>query len=105
MGFETIMEENGFITSTLHSDRRLGTQYGAIHQPLHPSTEFGFQDARELAAVFQGKAGFTYSRQGTPTTAALEAKITRMEKGGGQRQLCNRYGRIDRHPVHFAAPG
>lgn len=77
------MEENGFITSTLHSDRRLGTQHGAIHQPLHPSTEFGFQDARELAAVFQGKSGFTYSRQGTPTTAALEAKITRMEKGIG----------------------
>lgn len=77
------MEENGFITSTLHSDRRLGTQHGAIHQPLHPSTEFGFQDARELAAVFQGKSGFTYSRQGTPTTAALEAKITRMEKGVG----------------------
>lgn len=83
MGLETIMEENGFITSTLHSDRRLGTQHGAIHQPLHTSTEFGFQDARELAAVFQGKSGFTYSRQGTPTTAALEAKITRMEKGVG----------------------
>ncbi|MGE8548530.1 MAG: cystathionine gamma-synthase family protein [Alcaligenes sp.] len=77
------MDENGFTTSTLHSDRRLGTQHGAIHQPLHPSTEYGFSDARELAAVFQGKAGFTYSRQGTPTTAALEAKVTRMEKGVG----------------------
>lgn len=77
------MDENGFITSNLHSDRRMGTQHGAIHQPLHPSTEYGFSDARELAAVFQGKSGFTYSRQGTPTTASLEAKVTRMEKGTG----------------------
>ena len=50
---------------------------------MHPSSEFAYEDARELAAVFQGKAGFTYARQGTPTTTALEAKITQMEGGKG----------------------
>ena len=55
----------------------------AVHKPMHPSSEFAYEDARELAAVFQGKAGFTYARQGTPTTTALEAKITRMEGGKG----------------------
>lgn len=48
---------------------------------MHPSAEYAFSDSRELAAVFQGKSGYTYSRQGTPTTSALEAKITQMEQG------------------------
>jgi len=34
-----------------------------------------------LIDVFQGKPGYTYARQGNPTTAALEAKITMMEAG------------------------
>lgn len=77
------MNKNGFLTRTLHSDRRTGTEHGAIHQPMHPSAEYAFKDARELAAVFQGKPGFSYSRQGTPTTAALERKVTDMEQGLG----------------------
>jgi O-acetylhomoserine (thiol)-lyase len=75
------MTTDGFTTSILHSDRRNGVEHGAIHQPMHPSAQFAFGDAKELVAVFQGKPGFTYSRQGTPTTSALEAKITNMEGG------------------------
>lgn len=75
--------KNGFTTTIVHSDRRLGAEHGAIHKPMHPSAEYAFADARELAAVFQGKSGFTYARQGTPTTGALEAKITQMEEGTG----------------------
>lgn len=75
------MSDYGFTTSIVHLDRRSSPAHGAVHRPMHPSAEYAFQDARELAAVFQGKAGFTYSRQGTPTTAALEAKVTRMEQG------------------------
>lgn len=77
------MSKNGLTTTILHSDRRAQFEHGAIHAPLHTSVEYAFTDARELAAVFQGKAGFTYARQGTPTTAALEAKITQMEQGAG----------------------
>jgi len=79
----TIMRKDGFTTTILHSDRRDGVEHGAVHKPMHPSSEYGYADARELAAVFQGKAGFSYARQGTPTTAALEAKITKMEQGAG----------------------
>ena len=75
--------KDGFTTTIVHSDRRSGAEHGAIHKPMHPSAEYAFADARELAAVFQGKSGFTYARQGTPTTAALEAKITQMEEGTG----------------------
>lgn len=75
------MNSNGFTTTILHSDRRHDVEHGAVHKPMHPATQYAYDDARELAAVFQGKAGFTYSRQGTPTTAALETKITQMEQG------------------------
>lgn len=75
------MTKNGFTTTILHSDRRQLVEHGAIHKPMHPSSEYAYGDARELAAVFQGKSGYTYARQGTPTTAALEHKITQMEGG------------------------
>lgn len=77
------MHQNGFTTTILHSDRNQSVEHGAVHKPMHPSSEFAYEDARELAAVFQGKAGFTYARQGTPTTTALEAKVSQMEGGKG----------------------
>ena len=72
----------GFTTAILHSDREAGIEHGALHKPLHVSVAYGYRDARELAAVFQGRApGHVYGRQGNPTSAALEAKITKMEDG------------------------
>lgn len=72
----------GFTTAILHSDREGGIEHGALHKPLHVSVAYGYRDARELAAVFQNRQpGHVYGRQGNPTTAALETKITRMEDG------------------------
>jgi O-acetylhomoserine (thiol)-lyase len=72
----------GFTTAILHSDREGGVEHGALHKPLHLSVAYGYRDARELAAVFQGRAqGYAYGRQGNPTSAALEAKVTKMEDG------------------------
>lgn len=72
----------GFTTAILHSDREAAIEHGALHKPLHVSVAYGYRDARDLAAVFQGaKPGHIYGRQGNPTTAALEAKVTRMEDG------------------------
>lgn len=75
------MTKHGFTTNILHGDRRLSVEHGAVHKPIHTSTQYAYSDARELAAVFQGKPGYTYARQGTPTTDALEKKITAMEGG------------------------
>lgn len=75
------MSEPGFTTSNVHLDRRGNRVSGPVHVPMHPSAEYGYADARELTAVFQGKSGYTYSRQGSPTTAALEQRITQMEAG------------------------
>jgi len=74
----------GFTTSILHSDREAPIEHGALHKPLHTSVAFGYKDAHELAAVFQGRqAGYAYGRQGNPTAAALEAKVNAMEGGVG----------------------
>ena len=72
----------GFTTTILHSDRQKPIEHGSLHKPIHTSVTFGYQDARQLAAVFQGKQpGYRYGRQGNPTVSALEDKITRMEDG------------------------
>lgn len=74
----------GFSTQTVHSDRLGGAEAGGIHRALHTSVQFGYLSSAELVGVFQGSlGGFNYARQGTPTTAALEATLTRMEGGLG----------------------
>lgn len=72
----------GFTTTTLHSDRQKAIEHGSLHKPIHTSVTFGYDDARELATVFQGKQpGYRYGRQGNPTVSALEDKVNRMEEG------------------------
>ena len=74
-----------FTTQIVHADRWGGAEKGAIHQAIHSSVQYGYDQVEDLIAVFQGtaKGGYNYARQGTPTTAALEAKITQMEGGTG----------------------
>lgn len=77
-------KSRGFTTAILHSDRDAPIEHGALHKPLHLSVAYGYRDAQELAAVFQGRApGYAYGRQGNPTSTALEAKVTAMEGGVG----------------------
>jgi O-acetylhomoserine (thiol)-lyase len=74
----------GFTTTILHNDRRKSIEQGSLHKPVHTSVAFGYNDARQLASVFQGKEpGFRYGRQGNPTVGALEDKISKMEDGVG----------------------
>ncbi|WP_432714199.1 cystathionine gamma-synthase family protein [Pedobacter sp.] len=77
-------DKKGFTTTILHSDRLLKPEFGALHQPVHTSVTWGFDDVQGLVNVFQNKAkGYAYSRQGNPTTTALEHKVTQMEHGKG----------------------
>ena len=75
----------GFTTEVVHGDREFGVEHGGVHKPIHTSVQYGFDKVEDLIGVFQGtlKGGYNYARQGTPTTAALEAKLTRMEQGVG----------------------
>ena len=75
-------KQYGFTTTILHNDRRKTIEQGSLHKPVHTSVAFGYNDARQLASVFQGKEpGFRYGRQGNPTVSALEDKLTKMEDG------------------------
>jgi O-acetylhomoserine (thiol)-lyase len=71
-------------TRVLHADRLAAVEHGAVLKPLHIATAYGYQTAEELTAVFQGQqSGHIYGRQGNPTTAALETKISLMEDAVG----------------------
>ena len=72
----------GFTSAIVHSDRRATVEHGSLHKPVHATVAYGYEDANELAAVFQGKrAGYSYGRQVNPTVEALETKLNRMERG------------------------
>lgn len=76
------MRPRGFTSTILHSDLFDGVEHGSVHKPVHTSVAFAYDDARELAQVFQGRrAGMSYGRQSNPTVDALAAKLTRMENG------------------------
>ena len=78
------MAKKGFTTTALHSDRRGKPEHGVLHKPVHNSVAFAYEDARELAEVFQNKRkGYAYGRQNNPTVEALAQKITAMEEGVG----------------------
>ena len=71
-----------FTTTVLHSDRLQKPEHGALHKPIHTSVTYGYDDVQDLVDIFQNKKkGFAYSRQGNPTVAALEHKVTQMENG------------------------
>jgi O-acetylhomoserine (thiol)-lyase len=74
--------KNGFTTTILHSDLGSPIEHYSVHKPMHMAAAFGYSDARDLVKVFKNEMpGYVYGRQGNPTSAALEAKITRMEDG------------------------
>lgn len=74
----------GITTTILHADRQSAVEHGATHKPVHVSAAYRYGDVNDLIGVFQGTmSGFSYARQGTPTTAALENKINLLEGGRG----------------------
>ncbi|HSF22007.1 MAG TPA: cystathionine gamma-synthase family protein [Burkholderiales bacterium] len=74
--------KNGFTTTILHSDLEAPIEHHSVHKPMHVAVAFGYPDARDLVKVFKGElAGYAYGRQGNPTTAALESKVSKMEDG------------------------
>ena len=76
------MSKKHFTSKALHADRLGKPEHGVLHKPVHNSIAFGYEDARELADIFQGKkSGYAYGRQSNPTVEALASKITGLESG------------------------
>lgn len=71
-----------FTTQTVHHDRLLQPDSGAVHYPVVNSVLYGYENPQDLVDIFQGKqAGHAYARQSTPTTDALQSLVTQMESG------------------------
>ena len=67
-------------TDLLHNNRYQNSEFGAIHQPIHPAVAYSYSSAEELVNVFQGKQkGYAYARQANPTNTFLEEKISLLE--------------------------
>ena len=49
------MKKKQFNSTALHSDREGKPEHGVLHKPVHPSVAFAYEDARDLAEVFQNK--------------------------------------------------
>ena len=76
------MAKYGFTSKIIHCDRRGPIEHGSIHKPIHTAVAYTYDDARDLAKVFQGKqSGYTYGRQVNPTVTALQDKVSLMESG------------------------
>jgi O-acetylhomoserine (thiol)-lyase len=76
------MSKKHFTTQALHGDRLGGPEHGVLHKPVHNSVAFGYEDVRDLVAIFQNRSsGYAYGRQSNPTSEALARKITAMERG------------------------
>jgi O-acetylhomoserine/O-acetylserine sulfhydrylase-like pyridoxal-dependent enzyme len=74
--------KTGFTTTILHSDLESPIEHYAVHKPMHMAVAYGYPDSHDLVKVFKNEMpGYAYGRQGDPTTAALEAKVTKMEEG------------------------
>ena len=88
--------KNGFTTTIVHRDRRIGMEHGSLRAPVHSSAQYGFEKVEDLIGIFQGtkKGSFNYSRQGTPTTALLEAKVNELEDGVGTACFATGMGAI-----------
>ncbi|MCJ8337509.1 MAG: cystathionine gamma-synthase family protein [Pseudomonadales bacterium] len=89
-------EEAYFTADVVHFDRMIEHANGGVHYPLHPSTQYTYNSVADLINVFQGKSkgNSPYSRQGTPTTAVLEAKLAKIEEGCGAVAFATGMGAI-----------
>jgi cystathionine beta-lyase/cystathionine gamma-synthase len=73
---EKTKKEFGFATRAIHAGQIPDPTTGAVSIPIYQTTTY----AQEAVGVHKG---YTYSRTGNPTVAALEENLTLLEKGIG----------------------
>lgn len=76
------LTEGGFETLCAHYGEHRLAHGGAVAPPLYQSSTFLFPDAEAFERRLLAQSPYyQYTRQGNPTTAILEAKLARLEKG------------------------
>ena len=93
----------GFTTTIVHSDRRNPIEHGSLHKPLHATVAYGYDDARDLAAVFQG-ASQAIPTAGRAIRPSRRSKPRSTQMEDGVATVCFATGMArDRHDVARAA--
>lgn len=73
-----------FDTRLLHGKAAEQFPYGSTLPPLMQTSAFSYESSEELEKVFANQApGFSYTRIGNPTVAALEQRMAELEGGLG----------------------
>jgi O-acetylhomoserine (thiol)-lyase len=73
-----------FETHAIHSGIKPDPETGATKSPIHQSTAYSSDTAKELEDIFKGQQyGFYYSRVANPTVADLESRVNILENGSG----------------------
>lgn len=77
----TTHDAQGFATRVIHAGQG-DNPHGALATPIYMTSTFCFDSVEDGMKKFtREKPGFVYSRNGNPTTAALEAKCAAVEEG------------------------
>ncbi|RFA21155.1 O-acetylhomoserine aminocarboxypropyltransferase/cysteine synthase family protein [Subtercola boreus] len=76
-------EDNfGFATEQVHAGEIVGGEFGARITPIYLTAGFLFDSFDHAEARFRGHdGGLVYTRYANPTNAAVEAKLTALERG------------------------
>jgi O-acetylhomoserine (thiol)-lyase len=71
-----------FTTAQVHAGESRDAAHGARVTPIYLTAGFEFESFAQAEGRFGGEeAGYTYSRSGNPTTAALERRVAALEHG------------------------
>jgi O-acetylhomoserine (thiol)-lyase len=71
-----------FSTAQVHAGEAPDAAHGARVTPIYLTAGFAFDSFAQAEGRFGGdEAGYTYSRSGNPTTAALERRVAALEGG------------------------
>jgi O-acetylhomoserine (thiol)-lyase len=72
----------GFATEQVHAGEIVGGDFGARITPIYLTAGFVFDSFDHAQARFAGQdGGLVYTRYANPTNAAVEAKLTALERG------------------------
>ncbi|MHA7984951.1 O-acetylhomoserine aminocarboxypropyltransferase/cysteine synthase family protein [Rathayibacter sp. CAU 1779] len=75
-------EPFGFTTAQVHAGAEPDSAFGSRIPPIYLSAGFVFDDFDQARDRFAGEVdGYTYSRSGNPTTAAVERRLAVLEGG------------------------
>jgi len=76
------IDDIGFATAQIHAGQDRRAAHGSRVVPIHLASGFAFDDFDQARDRFSGADdGYSYTRMGNPTTAAVERKLAALEGG------------------------